>query len=59
MTELAVGVLVPISQDMSKLSADPGFLDDVLAKGSERAKMISAPILKEVYDIVGFLGSKW
>ena len=58
LTELAIEVLGPISIEMAKLVADPGYLDEVLADGSERARTIARPILDEVYDIVGLLRPK-
>ena len=58
LTELAIEVLGPISVEMAKLVADPGYLDEVLADGSERARTIARPILDEVYDIVGLLRPK-
>jgi tryptophanyl-tRNA synthetase len=58
LTELAIEVLEPISMEMAKLVADPGYLDEVLADGSERARIIARPILDEVYDIVGLLRPK-
>ena len=58
LTELAIEVLGPISMEMAKLVADPGYLDEVLADGSERARIIARPILDEVYDIVGLLRPK-
>ena len=58
LTELAIEVLGPISMEMAKLVADPGYLDEVLADGSGRARTIARPILDEVYDIVGLLRPK-
>ena len=58
LTELAIEALGPISMEMAKLVADPGYLDEVLADGSERARTIARPILDEVYDIVGLLRPK-
>ena len=58
LTELAIEVLGPISMEMAKLVADPGYLDEVLADGSERARTIARPILDEVYDIVCLLRPK-
>ena len=58
LTELAIEVLGPISMEMAKLVADPGYLDEVLADGSERARTIARPILDEIYDIVGLLRPK-
>ena len=55
LTELAVSVLTPINTEMKRLLADPGAIDTVLRQGSLRARAISAPILAEIKDVVGFL----
>ena len=34
------------------------FIDSVLKKGAEKALNISTPILKQTYELVGFLSSK-
>jgi tryptophanyl-tRNA synthetase len=55
LADRAVAVLAPITAEMRRLVADPGHIDRVLAAGAARAEAIAAPILSEVYDIVGFL----
>ena len=55
LTQLAVSTLAPIGTEMARLMEDPAYLDGVLAQGAERAHAIAAPILDEVYDIVGLL----
>ncbi len=55
LTDLAVDRLGPINAEMKRLLADPGYVDSVLKDGSQRARAIAEPILREVYDIVGFL----
>jgi tryptophanyl-tRNA synthetase len=55
LTELAVAVLGPIGAEMQRLSDDPGAVDAVLRDGAERARAIADPVLKEVYDAVGYL----
>ena len=57
LTELAVSVLAPIGEEMARLMADPGYLDGVLAGGAERAGAIAAPIMDEVFDVMGILRS--
>ncbi len=57
LTDLCVASLAPISDDMRRLMADPGYVDGVLADGAARARAIADPILREVRDVVGFLGS--
>lgn len=55
LADLAVAKLGPIQDEMRRLNADPGHVDRVLADGAARAREIAAPIIREVYDIVGFL----
>ena len=55
LADLAVAQLAPIAGEMRRLMADPGEVDRVLRMGAERARVIAEPILREVYDIVGFL----
>ncbi len=53
--ELAVEKLSPITAEMQRLMADPGYVDGVLRDGAVRAAAIANPILREVQDLVGFL----
>ena len=55
LVDLAVAVLGPINAEMKRLMDEPAHIDAVLKKGAERANAIAEPILKDVYDIVGFL----
>jgi tryptophanyl-tRNA synthetase len=55
LTELAVDRLAPIATEMRRLTADPGAVDAVLRDGAERARSLAAPVLREVYEVVGFL----
>ena len=55
LADLAVERLAPISAEMRRLVADPGEIDRVLARGAERARGIAAPVLAEVYDLVGLV----
>ena len=55
LTDLAVDKLSPIAAEMRRLQAAPGDVDQILRRGAERARAIAAPIVDEVYDIVGFL----
>ena len=57
LADLAVARLEPITAEMRHLEADPAHLDAVLADGAQRARAIAAPILREVFEVVGFLGS--
>ena len=55
LTEVAVNVLGPINAETKRLMNDPAEIDRVLARGAEKANTIAAGVLKEVYDVVGFL----
>ncbi|MGE0659256.1 MAG: tryptophan--tRNA ligase [Reyranellaceae bacterium] len=55
LTDLAVEKLGPINADMKRLMGDAGYVESVLRDGAARANAIAEPILREVYDIVGFL----
>jgi tryptophanyl-tRNA synthetase len=55
LSELAVEKLAPISTEMARLMQQPDEIDAILSKGSERARTIAAPILKQTYEIVGMV----
>ena len=55
LTERAVAVLGPIAGEMQRLSGDTGYIDGVLRDGAARARAMSGPILREVYDTLGFV----
>ena len=55
LTALAVEKLGPIGAEMKRLKADPDHIDRVLADGAARARVLAAPVLDEVYRVVGFL----
>jgi tryptophanyl-tRNA synthetase len=56
LVDLSVARLGPIGAEMQRLMADPGHVDSVLRDGAERAAAIADPIIREVHEIVGFLG---
>lgn len=55
LADLAVEKLSPITGEMQRLMADPGYIDTVLEKGAERARAIADPIVARVREIVGFI----
>jgi len=55
LSDLAVARLSPISGEMARLMQQPDEIDAILRKGSERARTIAAPILKQTYEIVGMV----
>jgi len=57
LAELAVSKLAPISIEMARLMDDIPEIDRILARGAEQARAITAPILKQTYEIVGMVGT--
>ncbi len=57
LAELAVAKLAPIGAETARLQADTGYVEGILADGSTRARAISAPIVREVRKIIGFVVS--
>jgi len=55
LSEIAIEVLGRIGGEMSRLMADPGYIDGVLRRGAERASTIAYPVLREVQAISGLL----
>ena len=55
LAELAVEKLAPISSEMARLMDDQSEIDRILTHGSQRAREITAPILRRTYDIVGMI----
>jgi tryptophanyl-tRNA synthetase len=58
LVDLAVARLSPITTDMSRLCADPAYIDSVLADGARRAREVAAPVMRDVRDIVGLVGGR-
>lgn len=56
LTEVVVDKVAPITAEMTRLQADPGYIDGILKDGGERAQAIAEPILADVKKAVGFLG---
>ncbi|NHN56562.1 tryptophan--tRNA ligase [Calidifontibacter sp. DB0510] len=55
--ELVAQVQVPFKARVEELLADPAELDAILARGAERARAVSAVVLRRAYDAVGFVPS--
>jgi tryptophanyl-tRNA synthetase len=58
LADLMVSVLSPITQKLSQLKQDHQYIDSVLSDGAQRARAVSAPIIKDVYDVVGLLQTR-
>jgi tryptophanyl-tRNA synthetase len=55
LVELCVAKLAPIASEMKRLTADPAYVDSVLADGADRARTIAAETMQTAKDIVGFI----
>ncbi|WGH80035.1 tryptophan--tRNA ligase [Jannaschia ovalis] len=55
LADLAVAKLSPISSEMARLMQDPAEIDRILARGAERAREITVPILERTYEIIGMV----
>ncbi len=55
LVDLAVAKLSPISTEMARLMQHQDEIDKILTRGSERARAITAPILRQTYEIVGMV----
>ena len=53
LTEVAVTQLVPIGDEMKRLSQDVSHIDSVLSVGADKARDIAQPVLLEVQKIIG------
>ena len=47
--------LVPIGEEIKRLSQDLSHIDAVLSNGAERAENIAQPVLSEVREIIGLI----
>ncbi|MEM8541021.1 MAG: tryptophan--tRNA ligase [Pseudomonadota bacterium] len=55
LADVAIEVISPITSEMRRLTADPSYIDSVLANGGERASAVAAETMKDVRNIVGLL----
>lgn len=55
LADLAISKLIPITNRMRELMADPAEIDALLKKGADKANALTQKHLREVKDKVGFL----
>jgi tryptophanyl-tRNA synthetase len=55
LADLAVAKLAPIAAEMTRLKSDRVYIDGVLKRGAEKARILARPNMDAVKDIVGFL----
>ena len=54
LAELSVEKINPISSEIKKLMEDESYLDKIMKKGKEKAILVAEPVIRKVYDIIGF-----
>ena len=55
LADLAVEKLGPIAGEIKRLQGDQGYIDGILAEGSKRARLLAAPVMRDVRKIVGYI----
>ena len=53
LTDVLIDLIEPISGEIKRLTIDQSFLNEVLQKGSERAKSISTMNISELHNLMG------
>jgi len=54
LSQLLVDKIMPISEEIKKLLSEKGYLDKILAEGSEKANDVASKKIQEIHKIVGF-----
>ena len=52
--DISIDKIMPISNEMSKLMKDESYLDSIMKNGKEKAITVAEPVLRQVYEIIGF-----
>ena len=55
LVDVAEAKLGPIGAEMKRIQSDPAYIDEILRKGSDRARLIAAVNMAAIKDIIGFI----
>lgn len=55
LADIAIAVIRPFRLEIEKTLADTHYIDTILKQGGQQAQEIAQPILRQTYDIMGFL----
>ncbi|MGO9134702.1 MAG: tryptophan--tRNA ligase [Methylovirgula sp.] len=55
LVDLTIAKLVPIGEEMKRLTKDPAHIDQILTHGANRARSLARETMTAVKDIVGFV----
>ncbi len=58
LADLAIEKIAPIADEMRRLRAEPAEIDRILRDGSERAGALAEATMRDVKEIVGFVGAR-
>ncbi|MEM6603441.1 MAG: tryptophan--tRNA ligase [Pseudomonadota bacterium] len=58
LADITIEVVRPFRIEMTKVLEDTDYIDTILQEGAMKARAIASPIVKDVYDIMGFLAFK-
>ncbi len=58
LAEVIIEHIKPISKEIDKLMSDKAYLNQIISSGAEKASEKANVTIKEVYDIVGFVGNE-
>ena len=53
LTDVLINLIEPMSGEIKRLISDKAFLDEVLKKGSDRAKSLSTVTISELHNLMG------
>lgn len=53
LTDVLINLIEPMSSEIKRLIADKSFLNEVLKKGSDRAKSLSTVTISELHKLMG------
>ena len=54
LADLSVDKILPISKEIKKLMKDNSYLDLIMKEGKSKAIAVAEPVLKQVYEVIGF-----
>ena len=55
LVEVAEAKLGPIGAEMKRIQSNPAYIDDILRKGADRARVIAGANMAAIKDIIGFI----
>ncbi|MCH9765614.1 MAG: tryptophan--tRNA ligase [Alphaproteobacteria bacterium] len=57
LADAAVAALEPVGAEIRRMMAEPDEIDRILIDGGTRARAVADPVMKQVREIIGFIGA--